>query len=217
MRHSLTIDGPAFRLRPVRISDAPFIAELRADPERGRYLHRGLAGAVSQREWLESYFARTSDYYFLIENRATGAPEGTVGIYNAGWSIGDGGQLQRDAEWGRWILRRGSLAALESACLLYRVGFETLDLDSIYCRTILENASALAFHDSFGMERVRTLPGYLNGLDAVECRLTRDRWMALREGVERKALRAAAWSRRPQASARGASQQPGDRRSGVPA
>jgi RimJ/RimL family protein N-acetyltransferase len=198
VRHSLTIDGPAFRLRPVRISDAAFIAALRADPERGRYLHRSLGGAASQREWLETYFARTGDYYFLIENRGTGAPEGTVGIYNASWSIGDGGQIRRDAEWGRWILRRGSLAALESACLIYRAGFERLDLDSVYCRTIVENASALAFHDSFGMERGRVLPGYLHGLDAIQCRLTRPSWLALRDGLEAKAVRAAAWTRRPQ-------------------
>jgi RimJ/RimL family protein N-acetyltransferase len=198
MRHSLTIDGPAFRLRPVRIADAAFIAELRADPERGRYLHHGPAGAVCQRGWLETYFERQDDYYFLIENRETGAPEGTVGIYNAGWSIGGGGQLQRDAEWGRWILRRGSLAAVESACLVYRMGFEMLDLDSVYCRTIVENASALAFHDSFGMERGRVLPGYLHALDAIQCRLTRPRWLALRDGLEAKAARAAGWSQRPQ-------------------
>ena len=207
MRHSLTIDGSAFRLRPVRLADAAFIAELRADPERGRYLHGGPAGAVCQRGWLETYFERQDDYYFLIENRATGAPEGTAGIYNAGWSIGGGGQLRRDAEWGRWILRRGSLAALESACLVYRVGFEMLDLDSIYCRTICENSSALAFHDSFGMQRGRRLPGYLHGLDAIECRLTRARWLALRDGVEAKALRAAAWSRRPQPTAQPAGSQ----------
>jgi RimJ/RimL family protein N-acetyltransferase len=199
MRHSLTIDGPAFRLRPVCIEDAAFIAALRADPGRGRYLHRGPAGAVCQREWLETYFARNGDYYFLIENGATGAPEGTVGIYNAAWSLeGSGHRLQRDAEWGRWILRRGSLAALESACLVYRVGFEMLDLDSLYCRTIVENASAVAFHDSFGMERGCVLPGYLHGLDAIQCRLTRPRWWALRDGLEAKAARAAGWSRRPQ-------------------
>jgi RimJ/RimL family protein N-acetyltransferase len=271
VRHSLIIDGPAFRLRPVRTEDAAFIAELRADPERCRYLHRGPAGAVWQRRWLEAYFERQDDYYFLIENRATGLPEGTVGIYNAGWSIdGRTDRLQRDAEWGRWVLRRGSLAALESACLLYRVGFETLDLDSIYCRTILENASALAFHDSFGMERGRVLPGYLEreartsdaerntrgldaerntrgldaergtrdldaergtrdldaergtrDLDAMECRLTRAGWMALREGVEAKALRAAAWSRRPQHAPQPASQRAsvhfGSRRLGIKA
>jgi RimJ/RimL family protein N-acetyltransferase len=198
MRHSLTIDGPAFRLRPVRREDAAFIAQLRADPERCRYLHRGPPGAHAQEHWLEGYFERTGDYYFLIENRVTETPEGTVGIYNVGWSVeGRTDRLQRDAEWGRWILRRGSLAALESACLLYRLGFEMLDLDSIYCRTIIENASALAFHDSFGLERGRVLAGYLHGLDAMECRLTRAGWNALREGVESKALRAAAWSRQP--------------------
>lgn len=202
MRHSLTIDGPAFRLRPVRREDAEFIAQLRSDPERCRYLHRAPPGTSAQEKWLAEYFERSGDYYFLIENRATRLPEGTAGIYNAGWSI-DGGtdRLQRDAEWGRWVLRRGSLAALESACLVYRLGFEMLDLDSIYCRTILENASALAFHESFGLERGRVLPGFLESgarrLDAIECRLTRARWMALRDGVERKALRAAAWSQRP--------------------
>jgi RimJ/RimL family protein N-acetyltransferase len=196
LRHSLTIDGPAFRLRPVRGEDAAFIAELRADPERSRYLHRGPAGTRSQEAWLAAYFERQDDYYFMIENCATGRPEGTAGIYNAGWRIEPRtNRLQRDAEWGRWVLRRGSLAALESASLIYRVGFEMLDLDSIYCRTIRENASALAFHDSFGLERGRMLPGYLEDLDAIECRLTRARWMALREGVERKAARAAAWSR----------------------
>lgn len=122
-----------------------------------------------------------------------------MGIYKAGWSMEKRtGRLERDAEWGRWILRRGSLAALESACLIYRAGFEMLDLDSIYCRTICENASALAFHDSFGMERSGLLPGYLDGLDAIQCRLTRARWLTLRDGVEAKALRAAAWSRRMQ-------------------
>jgi len=202
VRHSLTIDGPAFRLRPVGFEDAEFIAQLRADPERNRYLHRGPVGAPAQEAWLDAYFDREDDYYFLIENSATGSREGTAGIYNAGWSIDERtDKLRRDAEWGRWILRRGSLAALESACLIYRVGFEMLNLDSIYCRTILENASALAFHDSFGMERMRVLPGYLNGLGAVECRLIRARWTALRDGVERKALRAAAWGRRPQPAA----------------
>jgi len=195
MRHSLTIDGPAFRLRPVCISDAVMIATLRGHPERGRYLHRAPPGADSQRVWLESYFERKDDYYFVIENRITGQSEGTVGIYNVGWSIdGRNDRLQRDAEWGRWVLRRGSLAAVESACLLYRLGFEMLDLDSIYCRTIIENASAVAFHDSFGMERKRLLPGYLDGLDAIECRLTRARWATLREAIEEKVLRAAVWS-----------------------
>lgn len=188
MQHSLTIDGPAFRLRPVCLQDAAFIVELRSDPERAQYLHRGAADVRSQERWLSEYFETPGDYYFIIENRVTGVREGTVGIYNVGIH-----SVRREAEWGRWILRRGSRAALESACLIYRLGFETLDLDSIYCRTITENASALAFHDSFGVERVRVLPGYLEregrALDAVEGRLTRARWLDLRENLEGKAER----------------------------
>lgn len=197
MRHNLTIDGPAFRLRPVSLEDAGFIAQLRADPERGRYLHPAPSGldpeerVGAQTRWLETYFERAEDYYFIIENRATGQPEGTAGIYNVD-------PLARDAEWGRWVLRRGSLAAAESACLIYDAGFRWLELDSLYCRTICEDAAAVAFHDSFGLTRARLLPAYLDGMDAIESRLTRTRWAGLYQGVEAKALRAAA-SNRPDA------------------
>jgi RimJ/RimL family protein N-acetyltransferase len=184
------MDGHAFRLRPVEMEDAAFILELRADRDRSRYLHRVPNDLPAQRRWLESYFARPADYYFLIENRDTGQREGTAGIYN----------LDRIfAEWGRWIVRAGSQAALESACLVYRVGFEVLGLESIYCRTIVENTAAVEFHQSFGLERIRTLPRYfeLNGrrLDAVEMRLTRPQWDAIWEKIEGKTARAATWSR----------------------
>ncbi len=191
MQHDLEIDGSAFRLRPVRLEDAAFIVELRSDPERGRYLHKGAPDAGSQETWLRTYLRTPGDCYFVIENRSSGTREGTAGIYN----IHAG---RRDAEWGRWILRRGSLAALESACLVYRAGFEMLGLESMYCRTIAENAAALAFHDSFGVERIRRLPRYFERdgrhLDAIEGRLTRSRWRALRESAERKAARAATWT-----------------------
>lgn len=192
MQHSLEIDGSAFRLRPVRLDDAAFIVDLRSDPERGRYLHKGATDVASQEQWLRTYFKTPGDCYFVIENRFSGAREGAAGIYNINGA-------RREGEWGRWILRRGSLAALESACLVYRVGFEMLGLASMYCRTIAENASALAFHDSFGVQRMRRLPNYFERdgrqFDVIEGRLTCARWMALRETLERKAARAAGWSK----------------------
>ena len=192
MRHGLAMEGPAFRLRPVRLYDAAFIVQLRSDPERARYLHPGATDVPSQERWLRDYFDRSGDYYFVIEHRATGVREGTAGIYNTDPEA-------KSAEWGRWILRRGSFAAVESACLVYRLGFEALGLDSMYCRTIVDNASALAFHDSFGVQRAHRLPRYFKHegrmLDAVEGRLTRKRWMTLRDNLESKAARAAAsWS-----------------------
>ena len=198
MRHNLIVEGPAFRLRPVELGDAGFILELRSDPLRNRYIHRGAADLRAQQKWIEQYFHRAGDYYFIIENRLSGDPEGTVGIY-------DLDPVAQTAEWGRWIVRSGSLAALESACLVYSTAFDMLDLESVYCRTILENKSALAFQDSFGVERTRLLPRYFerNGrrLDAVEGRITRARWRKLRENTLAKAARAAAWSA-PQLSSR---------------
>jgi RimJ/RimL family protein N-acetyltransferase len=198
VRHSLEIDGSAFRLRPVRLEDAAFIVELRSDPERGRYLHRGCTGTSSQEEWLRKYFKTPGDFYFIIENRFSGTREGTAGIYNVD-------PTHRGAECGRWILRRGSLAAVESACLVYRLGFEQLALDALYCRTIAENASALAFHDSFGVERVCRLPRYFEWegrpLDAIEGRLTRRRWLGMRDAMEAKAARAASWTASASAAA----------------
>jgi RimJ/RimL family protein N-acetyltransferase len=185
------MEGNAYRLRPVEITDAAFILELRTDPHRNRYIHRGATDLRSQQQWLEQYFRRVGDYYFVIENRGTSQPEGTVGIY-------DLDPVGGTAEWGRWIVRSGSLAALESACLVYSAAFDLLDLEAVYCRTILENKSALAFQDSFGVERTRILPRHFerNGrwLDAVEGRLTRVRWNSLRETTLAKAARAAAWS-----------------------
>jgi RimJ/RimL family protein N-acetyltransferase len=176
LRHDLIVEGHGFRLRPVEIEDAAFILNLRSDPARNQYIHRGATDLLSQQEWLEKYFARGGDYYFVIENRATGEAEGTVGIY-------DVNRAERTAEWGRWIVRAGSLAALESACLMYSAAFDRLDLDSVYCRTILENKAALGFHDSFQVERTLVLPQYFesNGrwLDAVEGQLTRARWLTL--------------------------------------
>jgi len=155
----------------VKREDAEFICEVRADPERARYLHPIAPDPDAQRRWIEAYFDRPSDYYFMIESRDGQSPEGTVGIYNVN---------HRTAEWGRWIVRRGSNAALESAELLYRAAFETLGLESVYCRTISENRAVLEIHRRFGMEQVRTLPGYfeLDGrlLDAVETRLTAEHW-----------------------------------------
>jgi RimJ/RimL family protein N-acetyltransferase len=199
MRHGIVMEGWGYRLRPVEAGDARFIHELRADPVRARYLHRGEPGLAAQQRWLEAYFERPNDYYFVIEARGSGKREGTIGIYNLdqerGW-----------AEWGRWIVRAGSFAAVESACLIYRAGFEVLGLHSMYCRTVTDNSATLSFHDGFGLERTRVLPRYFEmesrWLDAIEDVLTRARWDEVRVAPERKAARVASWSARlPQETA----------------
>ncbi|MCU6551041.1 hypothetical protein, partial [Klebsiella pneumoniae] len=118
---------------------------------------------------------------FVLERAATQEPEGLVAICD----VTDDGQT---AEWGRWILRPGSLAAPIHAWLVYVVAFEQMQLQSVYCRTVLANSGVVAFHDQFGLQRRRVLPGYFTRgteqFDSVEHTLACSEWPALKQRHE---------------------------------
>lgn len=174
MRRELSLQGAAFGLRPVRDDDAEFIVGLRSDPELGRWLNPTSPKVEDQLAWLARYYERPGDYYFVIERLSTGAAEGLIGIHDVENS---------EAEWGRWLLKPGSLAAVESAALIYRCAFEQLGLSAVCCRTLAANERVVSFHDSCGIAERRLLPGHveLRGerLDAIEHRLTREAWPAV--------------------------------------
>ncbi len=186
LRHDLTIEGAGFRLRPVANEDAAFILTLRTDPALARYLHPVSGVLEDQLAWLEAYFQRSGDYYFIVERVDSGAPVGTIALVDAG---GPGGA----AEWGRWILLPGSLAAVASAWLIYRLAFERLQLASVYCNTVEANEQVVSFHDSCGLERTATLPAHfdLGGRqeDAVQHTLFATRWPAVEGPLRAKATR----------------------------
>lgn len=139
MKHKIEADGYAYRLRPVSLVDASFIVALRlADSERNQFINPIKPDISAQEEWIEHYFTRVGDYYFVVENTLTGKPEGLIAIYDVAGSR---------AEWGRWVLQSGSLAALESVTLLFQIGFEQLGLSELYCRTVIDNKSVVGFHD----------------------------------------------------------------------
>jgi RimJ/RimL family protein N-acetyltransferase len=173
VRHDIVLEGPAFRLRPVRLDDADDILRLRRDPSRSRFIHETDPSPDAQRRWLETYFDRDGDYYWAVERRSDASTEGFVGIYDV---AGD------TAEWGRWVLRQGSLAAPESAWLMYEAGFGRLGLRTILLRVLEENSAVLAFHDRYGAEHTRVLPAYarIDGVDhdAVEALMTPELWAA---------------------------------------
>lgn len=190
VKHDVAIRGVRFRLRPAEMGDATFIVALRTDPRRSQFIHPISARIVDQEAWLERYFARPGDYYFIIERLDDGQPEGTVGLY-------DQDPVARCAEWGRWVVRIGSGAGLEGLWLIYRVAFEVLDLDMVYAHTIATNERALAVHASYGLAPHRHLPRFIRLgdtlHDAVEHRLTRSLWPA-HEGILSTLVRAR-WSK----------------------
>lgn len=173
MRHDIDIEGFGYRLRPISEEDAELVVSLRSDARLGRYLHPGAQDVESQLKWFEQYFERPGDYYFVIERLDRSTPDGVIAIYGVDSTLMTG-------EWGRWILRAGSPAAVESAYLIYSVAFDVLRLESIVCRTVAENQKVVSFHDSCGLKMRRILPGHFviagRRLDVVEHRLARRDW-----------------------------------------
>jgi RimJ/RimL family protein N-acetyltransferase len=188
MRHDLRLIGHRFGLRPVEMTDAGFIVALRNDPELGRFLHRTSPRVEDQKAWLSAYFERTGDYYFVIEDLKLGEAVGTVGIYDVDAERGE-------AEWGRWLVARGSLAAVESALLIYRIAFDVLGLSAVASRTLADNTPVVSFHDSAGAPRRRVLKDHvvLNGKphDSVEHRVERAAWAGMAPRLEMLARRVA--------------------------
>ena len=182
MRHDLRIAGRAYRLRPIEESDADYIVQLRANRP---FLNAGATTTDEQRAWLGCYFERKHDFYFVIEASRDGAREGLVALYDVDVSA-------RTGEWGRWVLRNGSNAAVESALLVYRCAFERLRLDNVRCRTLCDNVKVVAFHDSCGLRRAsgpvmiehdgQPRPG-------VEHRVSREEWPRVEARLERLAAR----------------------------
>lgn len=184
MRHDIRLRGHAYELRPVEMADAEFILGLRTDPELSQLIHPTSSRLEDQQAYLQRYFDRAGDCYFIVSRSASGRPEGAVAIYDINATPGE-------AEWGRWILRQDSMAAAESALLIYRVGFEVLGLNRVYCRTAAANRNVVAFHTSCGLETREgvSLEHNFGGViyDAVEQFMTRNRWPAAQRALDERA------------------------------
>jgi RimJ/RimL family protein N-acetyltransferase len=184
MLHNLSLEGPAFRLRPINDNDADLVIGLRSNPELNRYLHSGPCNLEDQNAWMDQYYKRAGDYYFVIERRINGMPEGLIALYEIDSETKIG-------EWGRWILKPGSLAAIESAFLIYCMAFERLGLNIIYCRTVGENIKVVSFHDSCGISGCRFLPQHFeincHRYDAIEHSLDLAGWTIIKPRLEKLA------------------------------
>lgn len=144
MKHNLRREGYCYRLRPVKLEDAEFIIKIRLeDRERTKYIHEIPNDIESEKQWIEKYFERPGDYFFVVEDKFINEKVGLIAIYD---------EENGSAEWGRWVIKQGSLAAVESVCLLYQIAFDQLQLRELYCRTVEDNQSVVNFHASTGLK-----------------------------------------------------------------
>ena len=55
MKHELTLEGPAFRLRPLAMGDSAFVLSLRMDEDLSRVLHPVSGRLEDQEAWMRAY------------------------------------------------------------------------------------------------------------------------------------------------------------------
>lgn len=139
------------KFRLVEEDDAPFILELRTDHRYNKYLSTVIPDLDKQKEWLHDYKQREQkgqEYYFIITDKID-QNIGTVRLYDF---------LKESFCWGSWILneKKPRLGALESAMLVYKIGFDLLDFQQSHFDVMCENIRVIEFHKKFGAEIVST-------------------------------------------------------------
>lgn len=138
--------GPKVKLRLIDPDDAGYIHALRTDPAYSTYLSEVTGTAEDQRRWIEGYKSREAEgleFYYAVERRDDGTRCGVVRLYD----------IESDNfTWGSWILdaNKPPKAALESAVLVYVIGFLRLDLKKATFDVRRENSRTIAFHQRFG-------------------------------------------------------------------
>ena len=175
MQHTLTMEGFGVRLRPVRMEDAAFIVWLRnLEHARGR-IGDSAHDTPAQQAWLESYFKRAGDYYFIIETGGQ-IPIGAYGIYD----VSNG-----SAESGRWIIRPEVPAAVPSALLAFDLAFGRLGLTEVRVKTVSTNHPVLSLNRKFGLRETGVDRGgqIIGGqpVDLVRFLMTASEWTKPRE------------------------------------
>lgn len=175
MRHTVHAEGFGIRLRPVTAEDAAFIVWLRnLDYVKGR-VGDSAPDIAGQQAWLEKYFAREGDYYFIIET-PRGMPVGTYGIYGVNGGSGESG---------RWIVRPGVPAAVPSGMVLLDTAFGTLLLHEVHGSTVATNQSVLSVNRKFGFRQTGITPAaqVIGGkaVDLVNFSMLADEWPKARE------------------------------------
>jgi RimJ/RimL family protein N-acetyltransferase len=179
--------GYGLRLRPVRPDDAPFIVWLRnLEYVKGR-VGDSATDVVSQEGWLNRYFERAGDYYFIAET-LNEIPLGTYGIYDLN---------ETSAEIGRLVIRPEVPAGAPATLLLIDLSYGQMGITQLRGRVVAGNQRARSFFRKLGFNEVKIEhAGQVIGGHAVDMVLlsqaTED-WLRVRERLITEAQQAETW------------------------
>ena len=187
MKHSVVLIGYNCRLRPVEISDSPFIVNIRNQPFAAGKIHATSASIPDQEAWIRRYFERSGDYYWIIENASTGASIGAIGLY-------DITEDNREGMPGRWVMiPQREIMAMAPIMLMYSFAFDCLHLNRLVLTVMPGNRRVRRFHELLGATPIAVPARYVeqeqeSGLHQDWFELTQSVWLRTKEEWE-QALR----------------------------
>jgi len=128
-------------MRLIEPEDAAYVHSLRNNPAYNSHLSKVTETIDDQLTWIEEYKSREAhgqEFYYVIEWK-DGTRCGLVRLYNI---------EAASFIWGSWILdeNKPRKTALESAILIYEVGFDGLGCDHTVFDVRNDNSYTLAFH-----------------------------------------------------------------------
>ena len=80
MRHSVSKSAFGVCIRPVTMADAAYIVQLRTQPRVVGTVGDTSSDVEVQQQWINRYFDRDDDYYFIVEVLPAAPPNGGDGL-----------------------------------------------------------------------------------------------------------------------------------------
>jgi len=139
------LEGYGCRMRPVEVSDAEFIVNLRNQPFAIGKIHATSTSVEKQEEWIRNWKKRDRDYYWIIESAAEEyKPIGTLGLYDILPDNSEGmpGRLV--------VLPQDKVTILAPFLLMYRFAFEKLGFQRVVMFVVASNRKVRRFHALYG-------------------------------------------------------------------
>lgn len=129
------------KLRPVEISDARFILELRTNPELNKYLSFTENNLDNQIEWIKKYKEREikgEEFYFIAED-INGNCYGTTRIYNF---------IKDSFETGSWLFSKSTPQglAIKADIIGREFGFDMLKVNFCHFEVKKNNKTVVRYH-----------------------------------------------------------------------
>lgn len=153
------LTGYGCRLRPVEISDAEFIVNLRNQPFAKGTIHATSTSVEKQEEWIKLWQEKEHDYYWIIEDTQMFSPIGTIGFYDVDLENMEGMP-------GRWVmLPQTTVNIMAPFLLMYGYIFDVLRFRRVIMDVVAANKKVRRFHSLYGAEYVMP-PSKYEGTEA---------------------------------------------------